>query len=227
MSLPEFVNEYSSSLLWVPHERVLEQADNGDIILLASPNKVIEFFAESPFTHVCLVFRDYETKGCRGNRIPYAWDADVGQKSRAGPRVMRLEDKLKRYRGGRFCAWKRLQGRRPPTTQFLSVLPSYFEYDIDVTFVRWFLCRVLARVPCASVRRLQAFLDPSHLKLIFCSELIALTLQKFGILQKHVSATAVSPGDCYENRLCLEDNYGYGSAFFFSRVKKKRNHRHK
>jgi hypothetical protein len=149
----------------------LNEADNGDLLFLSGttfPEQSIKFWTCSQFSHVALIFKeDNET---------YLWEADSGQGYRSGPRVIRVKDKLDRWKGKRVAGWCKLKGTRPTTKQILDVVAKYVTYDMDTSLLVWML----------------PFIGREKNK-IFCSEVVALTLQHTNKLDKNIRPTSFSP----------------------------------
>jgi Marseillevirus putative peptidoglycan peptidase len=133
--------------------------------------KLIRGTTRSIFSHVALVLRD------QGKL--YLWEADMGQGYRSGPRVIPLEVKLQRYKGEKVAALRHL--REPKTyEQVQPTISKYISYTMDEVMLPWFL----------------KYRSPAS-KQIFCSELVAKTLQELRILPLAKNACEFSPHDFY------------------------------
>jgi len=214
-SLQQFVATHRDNLLLTTLDKVFSEADNGDILLWSFNTKIIQYAAGCPFTHVSMVFRDYE-KGRSGAKCLYCWEADLGQKYRAGPRIIRLRDKLKHYKGSSIMGWKPFsKGVRPTAKQLLKIASSYLDYTMDIYTLRWLISRVLATTPCGG-GKLQKFLHSDIFgQVICCSELVAETLQQIGILAYDPPASQYAPADWLYNNLNYTNQITYGPTYFF------------
>ena len=213
-TLQQYISTHHDNLLWTSYDKVLLEADNGDIILWSSNTKIIQYASDSPFTHISLVLRDYE-RDRSGKQCVYCWEADLGQKCRAGPRIIRLRDKLERYKGVPVMGWKPLiQGIRPTSRHLLKIISSFLDYGMDIYTIRWLISRVLAATPCGG-GVWQTFLASSLFNHIVCSELVAETLQQVGILELEPPASQYAPGDWLHNNLTLTPSNEYGPTYFF------------
>lgn len=213
-TLQQYVDTHHDHLLWTTRDKVLAEADNGDIILWSTNTKIIQYASNSPFTHISLVFRDYE-KPRSGKKCLYCWEADLGQQYRSGPRIIRLRDKFARYKGAPIVGWKPLaRGRRPTSRHLLKIIAPFSDYRMDIYAIRWCLSRVLAATPCGG-GVWQKFLSSSLFNHVVCSELVAETLQQVGILRPEPPASQYAPGDWLNNNLSLDPRSDYGPTFFF------------
>ena len=213
-TLQQYVKTHRDNILWTSCAKVFSDADNGDIILWSSNTKLIQYASDAPFTHVNMVFRDYE-KGRSGKRCLYCWEADLGQNYRSGPRIIRLKDKLEGYKGVPIMGWKPLvKGGRPTSRQLLETAFPYLDYTMDVNTLRWLISRLLEATPCGG-GKFQNFLNSKIFKQITCSELIAETLNQVGILNLDPPASQYTPGDWLYNNLNLKTPNEYGPTYFF------------
>ena len=216
-SIQQYVTTHRNNLLWISLDKIFSEANNGDVLLWSSNTKHIQYASDCPFTHICIVFRDYE-KGLSGTQCLYCWEADLGQKYRSGPRIIRLRDKLKYYKGSSIMGWKPLfKGVRPTSDQLLKIVSSYLDYTMDIYYIRWFISRVLATTPCGG-GKLQNFLRSEQQmfgQIICCSELIAETLQQIGILKHDPPASQYTPADWLYNNLNYTNQSAYGPTYFF------------
>ena len=139
----------------------LSTLDNGDLFFLTGTTtneRVIRSFLKCPFSHIGVLFRE---KG-----ILYAWEADVGQRYRKGPRVMKFDDKLKRYKGETVVGIRRLQGRRPSTENILNSISKHRHERLDDMMLAYLFCPLFERRDK-----------------VFCAELVAKTLQECFVLR--------------------------------------------
>ncbi|MDB4769342.1 hypothetical protein OAG24_00105 [bacterium] len=180
-------------------------ADNGDLIFL-SGSTVSEKFCKklinSPFSHVGFLFRELHPE--TGENILYIWDSDIGQKCKEGTRVMPLKQKLIQYKGQKVGGFKQLNGKRPELKDILDIIPLHLSKNFDSKFLwSW----ITSYSPHQN----------SNKKNVFCSELIASTLQNLGIMKDIYPAASYHPGDFLEEKnLYLQDGYSYGKMSIFS-----------
>ncbi len=204
-SITKYTRLHKRLMVWETQQDLLSGAKNGDVLLFSGKgygSHFVRLITNSQFSHVCMVFRDSGTADRTGEDIPYTWDSDLGQGCRAGPRVMRLADKLARHKGPKIVGWKRLTTGRPSTEKFLNVISRYLAYTFDREMFRWAHSRVFQTVgSCAPGK-------------IFCSELIAKTSQDLGLFQKNVPACWYAPGDWMSGRLDLSLGVTYGPTVF-------------
>ncbi len=206
-TLQGYVATHRDNLLWTSKEKVVSEADNGDILLWSTNSKIIQYVSNSPFTHISLLFRK--------NKCLYCWEADLGQKRRSGPRIIPLQDKMDRYKGVPLVGWKPLvRGDRPSSKRLMKIISSFAEYKMDVCAIRWCLSRLLAATPCGGGGAQKLF-SARGVNRVICSELVAETLQQAGILQLDPPASQYAPGDWFNNHLALEPHTLYGPTFFF------------
>jgi hypothetical protein len=105
-------------------KELLDEVENGDLLFFTGETygeKAIRWYSGSNFSHICMVFRDNEN----GSSVSFVWEADVGQRYKEGPRVMRLKEKLERWKGVKICALKKMIGKRPSTLDILKVVERY------------------------------------------------------------------------------------------------------
>ena len=215
-TIQQYITTHRDNLLWTSLDKVLSEANNGDVLLWSSDTKIIQYGSDCPFTHISMVFRDYE-KGDSGGQCLYCWEADVGQKYRSGPRIIRLRDKLERYKGSSIMGWKALnKGRRPTSNQLLKIASAYLSYRMDLCIlgIRWVVSRALALTPCGG-GKVQTFLHSNIFEQVVCSELIAETLQQIGILGYDPPASQYAPADWLYNNLNCTPSDAYGPTYFF------------
>ena len=179
--------------------------DNGDIILLSGDTpgeRTCRWCTGSIFSHVGFLFREIhpETK----EDILYITDCDIGQGTKEGSRVMVLSDKLKRYKGFKIGAIKKLQGRRPTTEEIMNVVSKYTHTDFDHIIATWWV---------ADVDFLYYMVKNN--KKMFCGEYVAKLMKELNILKKEGHPAGYVPRDFDLNKLNLEDGYSYGETTFF------------
>jgi hypothetical protein len=189
--------------------KFLEQADNGDIILMSGDTRgerTCRWCAGTVFSHVGFLFREIhpETK----EDILYIWDCDIGQKSKDGVRIMPLKEKLDRYKGFKICGWRRFVGERPDTKKIVDLIGNYLNLDFDSKIVTWWVSR---KTPDGGgLYRL--FKDQTK---VFCSELLAMTLQDLNILHPTRIAASYSPADFEKDIPSLNLRFTYLPINYF------------
>ncbi len=178
-------------------DRFLDKVGNGDLLLLSGSTKgekSCKWATGSVFSHVGFLFREVNPDG---NNIVYIWEADVGQGSRNGPRVMALEDKLARYHGHKVLGWRQLSGPRPSLKEILKLVPKYSKKTLDTEMWSWVL---------------NGFVKDD--KKVFCSELTAMTLQDLKILDSKELPCGYSPQNFHEKLRGLKSQYNYSKTIF-------------
>jgi hypothetical protein len=176
----------NQDISWTSYKEFLEKADNGDLILLSGDSKgerTCRWAANCVFSHVGMVFREKDVK--TGESKLYIWEADVGQRSKPGPRIMVLDDKLSRYKGFKIMGWTPLmKGKRPSKESILKLVPKYHHKKID----NWMLVWLLPNYSIFNNTK-------KDRKTVFCGELVADSLQDLGILDRSIPAANYSPKD--------------------------------
>lgn len=180
-------------------EDLLNSVNNGDLIFLAGETqgeRTIRFFHNSYYSHMFLVFRDSPPDGVPDTpeNTVFVWEADVGQGYKDGPRIMRLSEKLDRWKGMKIGMFKRyippdaFGADRPTTKDILDIAQSYLSenMDMDMVMASWFF----SRWPDGFLFKLF-----KNQKKVFCSELVVDTLQKLGIMSKERHPSWYSPED--------------------------------
>lgn len=162
----------------IPTTKLLEKADNGDLLFFSGDTigeKAIKVYTGSCYTHVAFVFRDLDEEQTPPVEVAFIWEADLGQGYRDGARVMRLSDKLKRWKGRPVIGWRKSK-ERPDKQSILKSINQNVKLDMDSSMVAWIF----------------PFLKQPNK--VFCSELVALTLQDLGMLGK-TRPSSFSPKD--------------------------------
>lgn len=168
-------------------KELLGKVQNGDLLFFAGTSqgeKVIRFFHNSYYSHMCMAF--YDPNGAIDStpeNTIFIWEADLGQRYKDGPRIMRLSEKLNRWKGSKIGMWMRyipsdpLGIERPPASEILRIAQEYLdaEIEMDVAMASWFF----SRWPESFI-----FSKLKGKKKVFCSELVVDTLQKLGIVAK-------------------------------------------
>lgn len=203
--LDKYIEGKGESATWISKEKLLKDAGNGDLIFFSGNTrgeKTCKWCTNSAFSHVGLLFR--EEHPTTGEDILYIWDSDMGQKARDGARVMRLQDKMDRYKGDKIGAYKPLLGERPSTSEILQVIKNLGLKDFDEKILTWWV---------AEKRKLYDMIKKEDE--MFCSELVAATLQSLNILKKNKLPAWYSPGNFEKGTLDFEKGYSLGPTHFF------------
>lgn len=214
--LMNYVDNYRNTLQWITVPKLMDQVSTGDVILMEGDSygeRVMKWCTRSIFSHVALVIRvkKYEESSPDQEEIVYLWESDLGQKKKAGPRLIPLKEKLKLYKGSKIAAWRPLKStssaKKPSPEDFISIVKKYLEYDMDHRVLTWWF---------AGWWNWAYSLFKTDNKM-FCSELVASTLQEIGILKKDRQPAWYCPGDWAKQtpRLALENGYSYGPIQFF------------
>jgi hypothetical protein len=165
------------NLLGDQQSSFINEADNGDLIFFCGDSRgerSCRWITNSMYSHVGLIFREINTEihptdtDFNLNSL-YIWESDLGQKSKEGPRVIKLVDKLKNYHGQPYFMWRKLKCDdkcRPTTKNILEVVHKYKDYKFDDLMFSWFV---------GGGGILYDMIKYENY--VFCSELIAMTLQ--------------------------------------------------
>lgn len=163
---------------------------NGDLLFLCGTTqgeKIIRWYTNSPFSHVAMLFVEDEKV--------YVWECDLGQKYKAGTRVMALSDKLERWKGLKIGGIKRLNTKHPSTENILKLVEKYKNVDFDNKMYRWLFSNFIT-------------IKDKHM---FCTELIATTLQELHVIDDKKTPVEHSPTDFLND----ENNYMPLETFSF------------
>jgi len=162
---------------------VLPMMETGDLILFGSDDyvgKIIRFLSDNYFTHSGIIFRFKD-------KVLF-WECDVDNpsinyltgKKNSGPHLIDLVEKIKNY-GGNYASLHKLN-RKIDNKKFLDIIKTYPTDNFNHNIFSWFLA--------------QCKLDIYHNNnKIFCSELIASTYQKLGILHSKIKPYLCTPAD--------------------------------
>lgn len=209
--IEDYVKKNEKRLNWLEYEDMLNEVENGDLILLAGDThgeKLCRKFPDSIFSHVGVAYREkhHET----GEDKVYIWDCDLGQGYKEGVRMSLLDNKIQRYQGFRIGALKKLKvksgNQRPKTQDIVDLYQKYKDLEFDHVIATWFLADYPKLYKLAK--------DPEK---VFCGEMVAGVLQDLGVMKKDRFPAWYVPGDFHrpESRLHLEDGYEYGTTYFF------------
>jgi hypothetical protein len=180
--------------------RVLKICDNGDLLFLsgASPGEnMIKWCTASYVSHIAFLFRE--------NGILYVWEADIGQNKKEGARVSTFVDKLKYWKGEKIGIIKRWMGNRPLTKDILNIIKTLFDKKMDSNMMAWLV---------ANYRSLHSFFRSKDD--VFCSEIIAMTLQKLQMIAIDHDPVSYSPQSFFSDSIkTINGTYGFPSYFAF------------
>lgn len=169
-------------------EDIISNMKTGDIILLSGTQfgeKSIQFYTNSYFSHVSLIVMEPlgDHPENHPKLIPYVWEADLGQQHKEGPRVMKLMDKFERWKGNRIGCYRKIK-REIDKDSVLSLVNKYIHLNMDDSM----LCWLFSERPNSYFFNL--FKDKNK---VFCSELVAMTLQDLGVIHKEHHPTYYTP----------------------------------
>jgi hypothetical protein len=162
--------------------KLLETANNGDLLFFSGDTigeRAIKVYTGSCYTHVAFVFRDLDEDLNPPTEVAFIWEADLGQGYRDGARVMRLSDKLKRWKGHPVIGWRKSKNR-PDKQSILKFINQNIKSEMDSSMLTW------------------AFPFLKQPNKVFCSELVALTLQDLGLMDGGTRPSSFSPKDFAE-----------------------------
>lgn len=205
-SLNIYIQKHGDSLNWGTVDGLLENADNGDLVFMSGETrgeKTCKWCTSSTYSHVGILFREIHEE--TDEDILYIWDSDLGQKTKDGPRILAMKDKLSAYKGNRQLMWRPLNGKRPTTTSILEVTREFGDQEFDEKILSWWT---------SSTPFYSFFKDKNK---SFCSELVASTLQHkaIGILKTDRVPSWYSPGSfAHSNVEGMKRAFSYGVKTF-------------
>lgn len=207
-NLEKYVKNNQDSIKWIDLDDILSDAQNGDLLLLSGNTrgeKTCKWCTGSMFSHVGLLFREVhpETK----EDILYIWDCDLGQGAKEGPRVMPLKQKLDKYKGCKMGGYRPIISHHHndlSTPSILEIISQYVDKGFDDKILTWWV---------ADSKALYTLIKNEDT--LFCSELIASTLQSLNVMKKDKRPAWYNPGDFYKGTLPLQPGYVYGESKFF------------
>ncbi len=175
-NIDSYIKEENINVLDV--NTLFDEANNGDLIFMSGSTpgeNSCKWFTNSLFSHVGILLREKHPD--TNEDVLYIWDADLGQKTKDGPRLQPLSEKMKHYKGSRYCCWKKLNGNIPSTKEILNVVFKYLDYSFDNKMISWMFSSGILHL---------FFNLVNDEKKVFCSELVALSLEKLELLKlKH------------------------------------------
>lgn len=190
-SVPTPMN-FSATIL----EAFKKSTATGDLVFLcglSTGETNIRMITGSAVSHVALVVRE-------GDAI-FLWEADAGKGYRAGARMIPLLDKLAGATIGTTMVWRRCLRGAPSTEQILEFSKANLDRGFDGKMTRWLTAhnKAPSEKPSCDTQ-----------KDVFCSELVAETLQHCGALSKDQPAAAHSPNDLLMDRVQWAPGVIYG-----------------
>ena len=206
--LDNYISKHREQINWVSINDILDNAGNGDLIFLSGNTKgekTCKWCTNTMYSHVGFLFR--ENHPDTGEDLLYIWDSDLGQKTKEGPRVMLLKDKLKKYKGSKYISWKKFKGERPDTEDILKIVNKYGKLKFDDKILSWWV---------SNDNTVSNFLYKliKNNNEVFCSELIAMTLQDLNILDRTKKSAWYSPGDFVTYKIQgLTNGNSYSSVY--------------
>jgi hypothetical protein len=202
-NLEKYIEKYNNHLNWTLPDDLFKNAKNGDLLFMAGSSrgeKTCCWSTNSVFSHVGMLFREIHSE--TGENIIYIWESDLGQKTKDGPRILTLKKKLKYYRGYRYLMWKPLQVNemlRPSTLDIMKIVDKYKNEDFDNYMLAWWISEYFNMNKDG----------------YFCSELIALTMQELGIMEKIHIPSFYSPKSFEDDKIeGLRDDFSYNIKKF-------------
>ncbi len=168
-----------------------DKVNNGDLLFFTGNTfgeKSIRWYHKSYWSHCSFVFRDIDKN--TGLDTAFVLESDLGQHHRDGPRVTRLTDKLKNWKGLSIIAWRKYKGSPIKKDDILAIATDYYtqNYTFDRSMYSWFF----SNYPESSLYKKTK--DP---KAMFCSELIADVLQRLNVLDKQYISSWYTPETFY------------------------------
>jgi len=155
----------------------------GDLLFfrgLSWAEKAIQTYTKNRYNHVSMVIKE---KG----KI-FLWEADVGEYYRQGPRVIPLDQKLSRWRGTSEIARRPIK-KEISEEEILKIAGKEASKEFDKSMLIWLFSWW-----------------PREEGKYFCSELIAETLKRVGVLTDEKRSSAYSPKDLATGEMVRYDN---------------------
>ena len=179
-----------SNIQKIDRKELLNTVGNGDLLFLSGgtfAEKVIKFWHNSYYSHVAIIFEDSRNviNPTKENTL-FVFESDVGQNMKDGPRVMRLADKLNKWKGDKIGMVRKYYGERPSTLNIINLINQYVGRGMDLNMLSWFF----AGHPNSPIFK---YLKSENK--MFCSELVAETLQNLGYIKKNRHPASYTPQD--------------------------------
>lgn len=209
-NLEKYVKTYENILNWCTIDTLLKDSKNGDLIFMAGDSrgeKICRWLSSSIYSHIGMIFREIHPE--TNEDVVYIWESDLGQKTKDGPRVIKLIDKLQLYKGFNYLMWRKLESIPPymsPTTlDIMKIVDEYKNCKFDDKMLTWLSSNYINCLT-TSINRNDEF---------FCSELVAITLKKLNILCNDISSSYYSPG-IFDKEIIdgINNGYNYGTRQF-------------
>lgn len=186
------------------YKEILNTVKNGDLIFWGGDSfteKVVRFYHRSFYNHISFVLVDDEgaNDDTRENTV-FVWEADVGQRYRKGPRLLRLSEKLERWKGQPIAMLRRWQGRELAKEEIHSIVDEYLKKGTGMDMSM--LCWAFSNYPNSFIFK---YLKGDNV--VFCSELVADTLQKLGTIEKEHHPAWYTPAWFSQNQEFIEGSY--------------------
>lgn len=202
-NLEEFYKLNRYRLPLITEEEVFSQAKTGDLLFLSGNTKgenVCKWFTKSIFSHVGLIFKEEDFSG---ESILYIIDCDLGQKAKDGVRVMKLKDKLERYKGYRIGGYKKIKGADLNQECVLSSVEKYKKVDFDHKILTWWVSEI------PKIREIV-----KNKNTMFCSEFIAEIFMECGVMDRKSKAYSFSPEN-FNKMSKISDTHSFEETRFF------------
>lgn len=196
-------------------DELYEVAQTGDILLMSGTSfneKVVKWWTGAPVSHVGLIVKE-DHPGPTDTDTLFMWEADVGQGSVDGSRLIPLRQKLRMYKGEHTAIyipllsnWKRpVPVIGPEGMEMLRKYVHTTHKPMDRLFTRYF------------------FGSTSSASTVYCSELACNTLQVAGVMRGEEAAlspadwfpTGMNAGDTRAGRM-LQMPYSYRPWYILS-----------
>lgn len=215
LSPPRLTNIISLPIIEkVSKDYIIGNAGVCDLLFLSgntSGEKTCRWFTGSCFSHVAMLFRTLDVNDST-KTVAYVWESDLGCRAKDGPRVIRLKDKLKRYKGYRIGGYRKLIANsvaiKPNESQLLDIITRYVDKDFDEYIMSWFVSgnNAISQAIYNTIKNEDT---------VFCSELVASTLRDIKILPSDRKPSWYSPASFLYNMLRYNDGYSYGPLKIF------------
>jgi hypothetical protein len=196
----QFVNLYPqiSNYEHVTYSHFLQHAKNGDLLFLSGKTEgenMIKWYIGCEFSHVGILCREYDIED--QTEQVYIWESDIGQRAKLGCRVMFIEDKLSKWKGHKIACWKQLLSNNITNKQMDKTVSKHINKTIDSACLSYFFkqCKDKGKV--------------------FCSELVALSLQDLGIIDKDIISYHCTPKTFLNNKINYNIPYSNIKYFYF------------
>ena len=210
-SLINYINKQKAHMNWVKLDYMLKNANNGDLVFLSGNTKgekTCKWCTNTIYSHIGVLFREIHPD--TGEDTLYIWDSDLGQKTKDGPRVAKFTDKIEKYKGDKYIMWRKLTGKRPDLDEILNIISIYSHKEFDNKILTWWVSDNI-------LSPLYRLIKDDNM--VFCSELVAMTLQDLNILDKTKKPSWFSPGSFAKYKIpCIEDEYNYSSKYYIDNL---------